>query len=132
MFCTIKSESKYLKVKRIQFFLTWFKVPMKLISINLKWSIAMICYNKPALCNQPFFALYIPVREISCLSLSLSLYISLSPLSLSLFLSLSLISPSLSKSLLLPFFLSLSLCLLYIILFCVSNGRFRPCSLYNP
>ena len=28
---------------------TWFKVPMKLIPINLKWSIAMICYKKLAL-----------------------------------------------------------------------------------
>ena len=48
MFCTIKSESKHFNLKRIQFFLTWFKVPMELISINLKWSIAMICYIKPA------------------------------------------------------------------------------------
>ena len=38
-----------MNLKRIQFFLTWFKVSMKLISIKLKWSIAMICYNKPAL-----------------------------------------------------------------------------------
>ena len=49
MFCTIKSESKHLNLKRIQFSLTWFKVPMKFIPINLKWSTAMICYNKPAL-----------------------------------------------------------------------------------
>ena len=42
-------------------------------------------------------------------------------------LSLSLISPTLSISLLLSFFLSHSLCLLSIILFGVSNGRFRPC-----
>ena len=49
IFSTIKSESKHLNLKRIKFFLTWFKVPMKLISINLKWSIAMICYNKSAL-----------------------------------------------------------------------------------
>ena len=40
MFLTIKSESKYLNFN--------FKVPMKLITINLKLSIAMICYNKPA------------------------------------------------------------------------------------
>ena len=48
MFCTIKSESKHFNLKRIKFFLTWFKVPMKLIPINLKRSIAMIFYNKPA------------------------------------------------------------------------------------
>ena len=39
------------------------------------------------------------------------------------------ISPSLSISLLIPFFLSLSL--LSIILFGVSNRRFRPCYSYN-
>ena len=65
----------------------------------------------------------------------LSLSISLSYLSLPLY-----ISPSLSISLLLPFFPSLSslllslfslssLSLLSIILFGVSNGRFRPCFL---
>ena len=41
----IKSESKHLNLKSIQFFLTWFKVPMKLIPVKLKWSIAIICYN---------------------------------------------------------------------------------------
>ena len=69
------------------------------------------------------------------LPLSPSLYLSL-PLYPSLYLLLSLplsslISPSLSISLLLPFFLSLSfISLLFIILFGVSNGRFRPC-LFN-
>ena len=51
--------------------------------------------------------------------------LSLSPLyPFRLSLSLSIISPSLSISLLLPFFLS-------IILFGVSNGRFRPCFYYT-
>ena len=105
-------------------------------------------------CNQPFFALYIPVQEISlgfssqrgnrarppsfftrashliwgkhqakgwvCSKLSpfhsLSLFISL--ISLPLY-----ISPSTFLS------LSLLLSLLSIILFGVSNGRFRPCFL---
>ena len=44
------SKSKHLNLKRIQLFLTWIKIPIKLISINLKWSIAMIDYNKLA-CN---------------------------------------------------------------------------------
>ena len=48
MIYTIKSKSKNLNFKRIKFFFTWFKIPIKLIPINLKWSIAMICYNKPA------------------------------------------------------------------------------------
>ena len=96
-------------------------------------------------CNQPFFTLYFSGLEFSrrfyshllflsifflslslslCLSLSLSLYISLSPLSLSL----SLISPpSLYLSFYLSLYLSPSLSLLSIILFGVSNGRFRPC-----
>jgi hypothetical protein len=51
IFCTIKSEIEQLNLKINKFFLTWFKVPMKLIPINLKWSIAMICYNKLAYYN---------------------------------------------------------------------------------
>ena len=110
-------------------------------------------------CNQPFFALYFSAWEISrrfstraytqygsalCLSLSLSLYISLTslyislspyPLHLSLSLSHSLLSlpPLLYLSIYLSLspstFLSSSLSLLSIILFGVSNGRFRPCLL---
>ena len=49
MIYTIKSESKPLNFEWIQFFLTWFKIPMKLILINLKWLIAMISYYKLAL-----------------------------------------------------------------------------------
>ena len=38
-----------MNLKRIKLFLTWFKIIIKLISINLKWLIAMIGYNKLAL-----------------------------------------------------------------------------------
>ena len=38
-----------MNLKRIQFFLTWLKIPIELIPINLKWLIAMIGYNKLAL-----------------------------------------------------------------------------------
>ena len=46
MIYTIKSKSIHLNLKRIQFFLTRFKIPIKLIPINLKWLILMIGYNK--------------------------------------------------------------------------------------
>ena len=76
----------------------------------------------------PFISLSLSPLYPFHISISLSLYIyiylSLS-LSFSFYLSISLISPSLSIYLLLPFFLSLSL--FSIILFGVSNGRFRPC-----
>ena len=85
------------------------------------------------MCNHPLFALYFVVWKI-LLSLSLTLSLSLSPLSLFLSLSLSLtlslslsLSPSLYLSFYLSFSLSPSLSLLSIILFGVSNGRFRPC-----
>ena len=115
------------------------------------------------MCNQPFFALYIPVREIhedfplkegtvrvplpfsrnrlenhthnlgkalgeglGLLYPFLSLFLSLSP-SLTLYLSLLSQPPSLYLSFYLSFSISPSLCLLSIILFGVSNGRFRPC-----
>ena len=68
--------------------------------------------------------LCVPFTSLSLSPLSLSL-----SLSLSLYIYLSLISPSLSISLLLPFFLSPSLCLL-IILFGISNGHFCPCYYY--
>ena len=45
----IKSKSKHLNLKIIQLFLTWFKIPIKLIPMTLKWLIAMIGYNKIAL-----------------------------------------------------------------------------------
>ena len=70
--------------------------------------------------DQPLFKLYFSVREIYkdfTLRFTLSLSIPFTSLS---YLSLPLLS------LLLPFFLSLSL-LLSVILFGVSNGRFRPC-----
>ena len=99
------------------------------------------------MCNQPLFALYFSIWEIlrgvysPFHSLSLypfHLFLSLS-LSLSLSLFISLISPSLSisipPSLYLSFYLSFSLSpslsLISIILFGVSNGRFRPCFLIN-
>ena len=78
-------------------------------------------------CDQPLFTLYFSVWEIlrGFYSPFHSLFhLSIPFTSLSLSVSLSLISPSLSISLLLPFFLS-------IILFSVSNGRFRPCSIKN-
>ena len=37
---------------RIQIFLTWFKIPIKLIPIKLKCLITMIGYNKLAFCFQ--------------------------------------------------------------------------------
>ena len=49
MIYTLKSKSKHLILKRIQFFLTWFKISIKLIPICLKWLIAMISYNNLAL-----------------------------------------------------------------------------------
>ena len=72
-----------------------------------------------------------PFTSLS-LSLSFSLFLSLShtlslTLSLSFSLSLSLSLLSLPPSLYLSFYLSPSLSLLSIILFGVSNGRFRPC-----
>ena len=73
-----------------------------------------------------------PLHPIHLFSLFTSLALSpLYPFHLSLSLSLSLIYHSISISLLLPFFLSLSfsLSLLSIILFGVSNRRFRPCLL---
>ena len=48
MIYIIKSESKHLNLKGFQSFLTWLKIPIKLIRINLKWLIAMIGYNKLA------------------------------------------------------------------------------------
>ena len=46
MINTINSKSKHLNLKRIQFFFKWFKIPDKLIPINLKWLITIIGYNK--------------------------------------------------------------------------------------
>ena len=102
-------------------------------------------------CFQPFFALYFSAWEISrrFSTRAHTLYGSAYPFhslflyplhlsfsfSLSLFLSLSLSLLSLPLSLYLSFYLSLSLSpslsLLSIILFGVSNGRFRPCFLLN-
>ena len=48
MIYTIKSNSKYLNLKRIQLFFTWFYIPIELIPINLKSLIAMIGFNKLA------------------------------------------------------------------------------------
>ena len=41
MIYTIKSKPKHLNLKIIQIFLTWLKIPIKLILINLKWLIAI-------------------------------------------------------------------------------------------
>ena len=41
MIYSINSKSKPLNLKRIQIFLTWFKIPIKLIPINFKWLIVM-------------------------------------------------------------------------------------------
>ena len=35
-----------LNLKRVKIFLTWFEIANKLIPINLKWLIALICYKK--------------------------------------------------------------------------------------
>ena len=43
----IKSESKHLNLKGFQSFLTWLKIPIKLIRINLKWLITMTTTNSP-------------------------------------------------------------------------------------
>ena len=48
MIYAIKSKSKYLNLKIIKFFLTGFKIPIKLIPINLTLLIAMNGYNKLA------------------------------------------------------------------------------------
>ena len=72
----------------------------------------------------PSLSLSVPLSP----SLSLSLSLSLSPsLPASLSLSLLSLSPSLYHSFYLSFTLFPSLSLLFIILFGVSNGRFRPC-----
>ena len=42
----VKSKSKQLNLIRIHLFLTWFKIPINIILINLKWLITMIGYNK--------------------------------------------------------------------------------------
>ena len=74
----------------------------------------------------PFSYLYLSPLYPFHISLSLSLSLSIS-LSLSLSLSLLSLPPSLYLSFYLSFSLSTSLCLLSIILFGVSNGRFCPC-----
>ena len=48
MIYTIKKKSKHLNLKRSQFFLTWFKISIKLVPINFKWLIVMIGYKKLA------------------------------------------------------------------------------------
>ena len=48
MLIDCKIYSKHLNIKRIQLLLTWFKIPIKLIPIILKWLIPMIGYNKLA------------------------------------------------------------------------------------
>ena len=125
---------------------------MAIILLNLNF---MLCFTNSSVmgnnfCNQPFFAFYFSIQEISrgFYSARLSLSLSLSPLypfhlsipftSLSLsplypfhlsihFTSLLSLPPSLYLSFYLSFSLSPSLSLLSIIIFGVSNGRFRPC-----
>ena len=45
IYTIIKSKNKHLNLKRIQYLLKWFKIPIRLISINLKWLFAKIGYN---------------------------------------------------------------------------------------
>ena len=53
MINTVKSKSKHLNSKIIQFLLTWFRIPIKLITINLKELIAMISTtNSPNMLQQ--------------------------------------------------------------------------------
>ena len=80
--------------------------------------LGLLCAPFTSLSLSPLYPFHLSIHFTS---------LSISPL-YPFHLSLSLISPSLSIYLLLPFLsLSPSLCLLSIILFGVSNGRFRPC-----
>ena len=64
MIYNIKSKSKHLNLKRIKFVLTWFKIPIKLIPINLKWLIAMIGYNKLTFSVYNLYAILISAIKI--------------------------------------------------------------------
>ena len=143
-----------MNLKRIQFFLTWFKIPILLISINFKWLIVMIGYNKLAYClflvGIYNIFLFIDIEYViymtkSCyffkISLSLSIYI------ISLFIyvyiclsyffrsfSFSLLSLSLSLSSIpffsISFFLSPSFSLPLSISLFLSSSFYLPLSLF--
>ena len=53
MIYIVKSKSKQLNLKRIQFFSTLYKIPIKLVPVNFKWLIAVASTNSPRekICN---------------------------------------------------------------------------------